>query len=133
HGGEALASRKAYAAMNEKNRRAVLDFLGSLVLYSTEQVPCDVDGDGKISERFMVAGRNTGIERLNPEWLFRVPGGVGGRGGGARGPRLTSVAGTTGAGASGRTLPYLRDTDRDGFPDVIDPAPRKTGYRDGEN
>ena len=33
--------------------------------------------------------------------------------------------------AYGMDLPYLRDSDGDGFPDVIDPAPFKTGYRDG--
>ena len=35
--------------------------------------------------------------------------------------------------AYGLDLPYLKDTDRDGFPDVIDPAPRKPGYRDGND
>ena len=35
------------------------------------------------------------------------------------------VALTNVADAYGLTLPYLRDTDRDGFPDVIDPAPHQ--------
>jgi hypothetical protein len=29
------------------------------------------------------------------------------------------------------TSPYLRDSDGDGFPDVIDPEPQKAGFRDG--
>ena len=44
------------------------------MLYSVDDLPCDVDGDGMISEHFIVAGQDTGIERLNPEWLFKVPG-----------------------------------------------------------
>src|SRR5262249_5461279 len=74
HGGEALASRKGYTSLNEKERRSVVAFLESLVLYQTERIPCDIDGDGKISEHFEVAGMDTGYERLNPEWLFKVPG-----------------------------------------------------------
>jgi hypothetical protein len=131
HGGEAIASRRAYAALPEKDRRRVLEFLGSLVLYSTERVPCDVDGDGKISEHFVVAGQDTGVERMNPEWLFRVPGRIEGPVVGVRGDRLTSFALTNVPQAYGLDLLYLRDTDRDGFPDVIDPAPRKPGYHNG--
>jgi len=49
HGGEALESRKAYLALNA--RTAPGDrILESLVLYQTERIPCDIDGDGKISE-----------------------------------------------------------------------------------
>ena len=33
--------------------------------------------------------------------------------------------------AYGLDLPYLRDSDGDGFPDVIDPMPFKQGFRDG--
>src|SRR5205823_4015511 len=109
----------------------VLDFLNSLVLYSTERIPCDVDGDGTISDHYLVAGRDTGIERLNPEWLFRVPGRIEGPVIGIRGDRLHSFALTNVPQAYGLDLMYLRDTDHDGFPDVIDPAPRKTGYHNG--
>jgi hypothetical protein len=132
HGGEALDSQRTYIALAETDRRALLDFLNSLILYQTERLPCDIDGDGQISEHFMVAGIDTGIERFNPEWLFRVPGKMEGWIEGVRSDRIQSCALTNVRAAYGLDLKYLKDTDQDGFPDVIDPAPRKAGYRDGE-
>lgn len=131
HGGEALAARTAYTKLSARDRRALLDFLNSLVLYPTERVPCDIDGDGTIQKQFLVAGKATGVERMNPEWLFSVPGQIEGPVTGVRGDRLTSFALLNVAEAYGLGLPYLRDTDRDGFPDMIDPAPRKRGYKTG--
>ena len=131
HGGEALKSRQAYMALARPERRKLIAFLESLVLYQTEQVPCDIDGDGKISEHFMVAGMDTGVERLNPEWLFKVPGKIEGPVT-VRGNRLVSFALTNVRRAYGLDLEMLKDSDGDGFPDVIDPAPYRRGYRDGE-
>jgi hypothetical protein len=131
HGGEAAASQKAYSALSETDRTAVLDFLNSLVLYQTERVPCDINGDGVISEHFVVAGVDTGVERMNPEWLFRVPGQMEGWVVGVRGDRVFSCALTNVRAAYSLDLPYLKDTDQDGFPDIIDPAPTKPGFRDG--
>lgn len=132
HGGEALASRQAYTALDEAGRRSVIAFLNSLVLYQTDQLPCDVDGDGQISEHFPVQGMDTGIERFNPEWLFRVPGKIEGPVRNVHGEPITSHALTNLRKAYGLDLEYLKDSDGDGFPDVIDPAPFKKGYRDGE-
>jgi cytochrome c peroxidase len=132
HGGEALDSRKKYAELPAADRRAVIAFLESLVLYQTERVPCDIDGDGKISEHFLAAGIDTGVERFNPEWLFRTPGRIEGPIVGIRGDKIMSCALTNVRAAYGMDLPYLRDSDGDGFPDVIDPAPFKRGYLDGE-
>ena len=42
-------------------------FLRSLVLYSTEDLPVDVNGDGRIDPHYMVDGVDTGPERFNPE------------------------------------------------------------------
>jgi hypothetical protein len=131
HGGEAQMSRKAYVALAPADRRDLLDFLNNLVLYQTDQLPCDLDGDGKISEHFMIQGMDTGLERFNPEWLFRVPGKVEGPCTNVRGERIVSFALTNVRRAYGLDLAYIKDSDGDGFPDVIDPAPHQTGYRDG--
>jgi hypothetical protein len=131
HGGEALESRKAYSSLNSSDRNAVLAFLGSLVLYQTDRLPCDIDGDGKISEHFMVAGMDTGLERFNPEWLFKTPGRIEGPITNVRGEKVTSFALTNVRAAYGLDLEYLKDSDHDGFPDIIDPAPSIPGFLDG--
>ncbi|MCS6849938.1 MAG: hypothetical protein NZ700_02070 [Gemmataceae bacterium] len=132
HGGEALDSRNAYLALSDEERRQVVCFLQSLVLYQTDQLPCDLNGDGCIDEHFIVQGMDTGVERFNPEWLFRVPGKIEGPIENVRGEKIVSFALTNVRQAYGLDLPLLKDSDNDGFPDVIDPAPHKTGYRDGE-
>jgi hypothetical protein len=132
HAGEALESRKAYTALNEEQRRQLVAFLQNLVLYQTDQLPCDMNGDGKIDEHFIVQGMDTGLERFNPEWLFRVPGKIEGPIKNVRGDPIVSFALTNARQAYGLDLEFLKDSDGDGFPDVIDPAPRKRGYRDGE-
>ncbi|HEV3449243.1 MAG TPA: di-heme oxidoredictase family protein [Gemmataceae bacterium] len=132
HGGEAMASRKAYAALTEDQRRQLVCFLQNLVLYQTDQLPCDIDGDGKIAEHFVVQGMDTGTERFNPEWLFRVPGKIEGPIKNVLGDEIVSFALTNVRKAYGLDLEYLKDSDGDGFPDVIDPAPFKKGYKDGD-
>jgi hypothetical protein len=132
HGGEALESRKAYAALPEADADAVLDFLGTLILFQTDRLACDIDGDGRIAERFEVADRDTGLERLNPEWLFRVPGRIEGPVTNLQGEPIVSFALVNVREAYGLDLELLRDRDRDGFPDAQDPASASTGYRDGE-
>jgi hypothetical protein len=131
HGGEALASRFAYKALTEDQRRQVVCFLQNLVLYQTDQLPCDINGDGKIDEHFMVQGMDTGVERFNPEWLFKVPGKIEGPVVNLHGEKIISYALTNVRAAYGLDLEYLKDSDGDGFPDVIDPEPFKKGYKDG--
>ncbi len=133
HGAEALDSRKTYTSLTRQDRRNVIEFLESMVLYSTERIPCDIDGDGKISEHYMVQGMDTGYERFNPEWLFRVPGKIEGPVENVRSEKIISYALMNVREAYGLDLEYLKDSDGDGFPDVIDPAPHKRGYKDGEN
>ncbi|MBM4068849.1 MAG: hypothetical protein FJ271_07875 [Planctomycetes bacterium] len=131
HGGEALAARKAYTALSDNEQRQLICFLNSLVLYQTDQLPCDINGDGKIDKNFRVQGMNTGLERFNPEWLFRVPGKIEGPIHNVRGDSIVSHALTNVRRAYGLDLEYLRDSDGDGFPDVIDPDPHRPGFRNG--
>ncbi len=131
HGGAALESRLKYAKLTDAERSQVICFLNSLVLYQTDQLPCDMNGDGKIDDNFKVQGMNTGIERFNVEWLFLAPVRIEGPIRNIRGERIVSFAGVNLRQAYGLDLEFLRDTDGDGFPDVIDPEPLTRGYRDG--
>jgi hypothetical protein len=131
HGGEASAAREAFVALPAEARQDVIAFLQSMVLYSTDQVPCDIDGDGRIAEHFIVAGMDTGTERLNPEWLFCTPGRIEGPVKNPRGETVVSFALTNVRPAYGLNLPLLKDRDGDGFPDKMDAAPDEAGFRDG--
>jgi len=102
-----------------------------LILYQSDQVPTDLDGDGKVSEHFVVAGRDTGVERFNPEWLFRTPCAIEGPVRAPDGSSTTSFACVNAPVAYGETLAWLRDLDDDGFPDVIDACPSDTGFATG--
>jgi hypothetical protein len=119
HGGEAAAVTRAYRRLGERRRTALIAFLESLVLYATDDLPTDIDGDGRIARHFRVAGRDTGPERLNPEWLFRIPGRIEGPIVGPDGRRVRSDALVNLRAAYGFDLPYCRDADDDGFPDLL--------------
>ena len=132
HGGEATPVTSRYRTLKSPEREELLDFLRNLVLYGTDEIPCDVDGDGLVQDHFQVAGQDTGTERLNPEWLFRVPGRIEGSvvvtdGRAPQGLKIRSDALRNAEEAYGVQLPYLRDTDADGFPDVRDARPRVAG------
>jgi hypothetical protein len=92
------------------------------VLYGTDDLPTDVNGDGRIDRHFRVAGRDTGLEVFNPEWLFNVPGRIEGPILGPDGRRIVSHALVNLSQAYGLDLPYCRDKDDDGFPDILGPA-----------
>jgi hypothetical protein len=129
HGGEAERERAAYAAAEPEDREALLAFLRGLVLYPVDDLPCDVDGDGRIAEHFGVAGADTGPERLNPEWLFRVPGRIEGEVNVPGGGRVRSFALLNPEEAYGSRLRYLVDEDQDGFPDATESRKSEVGSR----
>lgn len=131
HGGASRMARNAYVNASGADRDAVVAYLRSLILYPTDLVHADVDGDGRISEDFTVAGKNTGYERFNPEWLFRTPGEVEGWILNPAGQVLLSRALVNVREAYGLDLPYYADDDLDGFPDMADECPGTTGYRNG--
>jgi hypothetical protein len=131
HGGEAKHSKLAYLRLTEDEQHQLICFLNCLVLYQTDTLPCDINGDGKIDAHFQVAGMDTGIERFNPEWLFKVPAKIEGQIRNIRGEPICSCAIVNLRQAYGLDLHFLRDTDGDGFPDVIDPDPLRPGFRNG--
>lgn len=119
HGGEAAGVTRAYSALSGDGRRTVRDFLESLVLYSTDDLPTDLDGDGRIAPHFRVAGQDTGRERFCAEWLFNTPCRIEGPILAPDGRRIVSMAVTNLPAAYGTELPWVKDKDADGFPDTL--------------
>lgn len=120
HGGEAAETTRRYKKLDPQDREELHAFLRSLVLYSTDTTPIDVDGDGRVSGRFFVAGVDTGPERFNPEWLFRIRGRIEGSLTNNEGRTILSKALVNLREAYGLDLPGLQDLDRDGIPDLME-------------
>ena len=131
--GEAAGSRARWLATSDEVRASVLTLLRGLQLYDIESLPADIDGDGTIATSFQVAGKDTGIERFNAEWLFQTPVQIQGDYANVDGVTVTSFCATNLDAAYGQQLPYRIDSDSDGWPDVWDVAPNQTGYKDGVN
>ncbi len=129
HGGEAQASRQAFDSLKTREQAAVLAFLRTLVLYQTDTLPCDVDGDGRIDDSFAVAEKEVGMETLRPEWLLRTPCRIEGVLRNDQGQSIRSMAVTNIREAYGLDLEFLKDSDEDGWPNVLDPSPHKVGIR----
>jgi hypothetical protein len=129
HGGEAAKEREAYQRLSPERRELLLEYLESLVLYSTDTIRSDINGDGKLDDHFEVGGVDVGYERFDARFLFAHP---------PRYRRLEEVLNPEGRPlplllienipeAYSLDLPLRRDSDHDGFPDVIDPFPQIPG------
>jgi len=118
-GGEAQAAAAGYRGLREGEREAVIAFLNSLILYSTADLPTDLDGDGRIAAHFRVAGQDTGEERFNPEWLFNTPGQIEGPVTAPDGRRFLSRALVNWRQTYSVHLPLCRNRNGDGFPDAL--------------
>ncbi|HXO42853.1 MAG TPA: di-heme oxidoredictase family protein [Thermoanaerobaculia bacterium] len=121
HGGAAEHEARAYRDLTAAERASLLAYLRSLVLYQTDVIPTDIDGDGKIADDFSVAGQPVGYERFDARFLFAHPPHYGNVGDYTRYDRrempLLMIQNI--AEAYGLDLPARRDTQGDGFPDVI--------------
>jgi hypothetical protein len=129
HGGAAAEEAEKYRKLPPTQREALLAFLDSLVLYPTDEIPVDVNDDGVTADSYRVAGQEVGYERFDARFLFRDP------------PRYRFLNWTRDPRGRKRPLslmenvtdaygflaPNRRDGDLDGFPDVLDPLPRKYG------
>ncbi|MCY1021099.1 di-heme oxidoredictase family protein [Pyxidicoccus sp. MSG2] len=123
HGGEAAESAAAYAAAPARERKALIAFLRSLVLYSPDVLPTDLDGNGKIEERFLVGELEVGQERFHPELLFRTPPRYQGWTTSQDGDTYFSYALLNTREAYGEDLAALKDANADGLPDRPPAAP----------
>jgi len=69
HGGEAQASRNAFARLDEAGRREVLDFLSTLVLFP----PDDTASNLNPGDRTLGIPDPSGHGTINPGVLFQMP------------------------------------------------------------
>lgn len=120
HGGEAEVSAQAYAKAPAEDREALIAFLRSLVLYTPELLPTDLDGDGKIDPSWKARGEDMGPEIFRAELLFRTPPRYRGWVAGPEGDRYFSYELLNVAEAYGENLEALADKDRNGIPDVAE-------------
>ncbi|HEX3682092.1 MAG TPA: di-heme oxidoredictase family protein [Bryobacteraceae bacterium] len=72
HAGAAEPEARAFRRLSEPERLQLISYLESLVLYPTDGIPADIDGDGQIADNFEIDGVNVGFERFDPRFLFAV-------------------------------------------------------------
>lgn len=129
HAGAASFEAEAYRRLEPEERRRLLGYLKTLVLYPTDEIPVDLDGDGRRSTGFRVGSREVGYERFDARFLFD--------------PQVRYRPVGEIVDPDGRTVPLLviinterafgsylelrLDTDQDGFPDRLDPHPFHPG------
>jgi len=121
HAGAAKSESAAYRGLSADRRQLLIEYLESLVLYPTDEIAADIDGDGKISRDFAVASQQVGYERFDARFLFNHPPQYH-RFFWAQNPegREVPVAVIENpAEAFGLDLPYRHDSRGDGFPDFL--------------
>ncbi|HEY2290254.1 MAG TPA: di-heme oxidoredictase family protein [Thermoanaerobaculia bacterium] len=126
HGGEAAEVTERYVKASPADRKALLAFLESLVLYQPETLPTDLNGDGKIEASYKVNGVEVGAESFRPELMFRVTPRYRGWITGPSGDRFFSYELLNVAEAYGENLPALVDENGDGVPDLAETPARAT-------
>jgi hypothetical protein len=119
HGAEAERAADAYASASARDRRDLLAFLGSLVLYQPDTLPADLDGDGVIAADFRRGGLNLGPEEFRPELLFARPPRYRGWTESPEGDRYFSYALLNAAECYALDAEALADRDGDGIPDAV--------------
>jgi hypothetical protein len=125
HGGAAERESAAYGALSAEKREQLIEYLKSLVLYPTDEIPVDVNGDGKIDAEHVVNGRKVGYERFDARLLFARPQRFKNVGSYTRydGRQMPLLLIENIAEAYGLTLPARVDSHGSGFPDILDPPP----------
>ena len=129
HGGAAETEGARYRQLPQAQRDLLLAYLDSLVLYSTDEIPSDIDGDGVAAESFQVGGVDLGYERFDARFLFQHT---------PKYRRIETIVDPYGRKralylienipeAFGLDLAGRLDADGDGFPDLADPAPQSPG------
>ena len=132
HAGAAEREARAYHDLSPAARESLLSYLKSLVLFQTDVIPADIDGDGEIAEDFTVLGQAVGYERFDACFLFVHP------------PRYRKVGQYVRydrrrmpllmidniAEAYGLDLPARASTGGDSFPDVLRVAADERGAAD---
>jgi hypothetical protein len=129
HAGAAERESAAYGALDAAKRELLIEYLRSLVLYPTDEIPADINGDGKIAAEYVVNGRQVGYERFDARLLFAHP------------PRFKNVGTYTRydgrqmplllieniSEAYGLRLPARIASGGSGFPDILDPPAGQGG------
>lgn len=134
HAGAAERESAAYRKLPAAQRQLLIEYLKSLVLYPTDEIPADIDGDGVTADEFTVATQPVGYERFDARFLFMHP------------PHYQPVGNVM--RYHGRTvpaalienipeayrldLPFRTDKDGNGFPDAVDAAPNGKGVSDAQ-
>ncbi|HTQ80559.1 MAG TPA: di-heme oxidoredictase family protein, partial [Thermoanaerobaculia bacterium] len=131
HAGAAEREARAYRDLAPQARAALLAYLKSLILYQTDIIPADIDGDGQVADDFLVLGEDVGYERFDARYLFLHPPRYRNVGDYVRydGRQMPLLLIENIAETYGLDLPARRASRPDGFPDIVRVEPDELGAR----